>query len=95
MSGKEKSGAGASKFQIGAEAIWLRTARGGYGYTQPIPVVIVDLSEGRAKVEARTITGNTKQVWVRKYNLILKAVTAQPLTKAERFTGAYPDSFAA
>lgn len=56
-------------FACGDKATWLRVARGGYGYVQPIDVEIGEISGHRARVVAPLAAGGFKEVWVHLKNL--------------------------
>lgn len=60
---------GAERFKPGDRAIWNHVPRGGYGYIEPIPVVVVRVTAKRVTIEVPLARGGTKRVSVHPMSL--------------------------
>ncbi len=47
------------ELQIGLRVEWLHTPRGGYGYTRPVPAMVVKASNKRVQIDALKKDGTT------------------------------------
>lgn len=58
-----------NELQPGQLVTWLREARGGYGYVEPVPGTVVKIGEKRVQIEVHKKSGEAVKRWVEAKNL--------------------------
>lgn len=59
---------------VGQQVYWLYTARGGYGYTRAVPVVVIEIRGETAKVQVEADPKVRR--WIRIHNLKEREATS-------------------